>query len=111
MAQGLTPQASEPLGGDPAPPGADLRPSAGPIVPWRRPVSWAFDRLLAGYQRFISPMFPPACRFTPSCSSYARGCLRAHVLPRALALIVWRLLRCQPLCPGGHDPVPQRRAT
>ena len=73
---------------------------------WRRPVARLLDLAIAGYQRAISPMLPPACRFTPSCSRYARAALRAHKTPRAIALVVWRLLRCQPLCRGGHDPVP-----
>lgn len=87
---------------------SDLSPTA--RVSPRRPLAWLFDRLLAGYQRWLSPLLPPACRFHPSCSEYARLSLAEHHLPRAMALIVWRLLRCQPLCAGGHDPVPPRRA-
>ncbi|MEM9379058.1 MAG: membrane protein insertion efficiency factor YidD [Planctomycetota bacterium] len=61
------------------------------------------------YRRFISPWTPATCRFTPTCSAYAEEALRTHSLPRALALIAWRLARCQPLCRGGYDPVPGRR--
>ncbi|MCB9738767.1 MAG: membrane protein insertion efficiency factor YidD [Deltaproteobacteria bacterium] len=76
------------------------------LAPGRRPIAWLLDRLVAGYQRAISPLLPPSCRFEPSCSRYARQALARHRLPRALWLIGHRLARCQPLCPGGHDPVP-----
>ena len=79
------------------------------IDPRRRPIAWLLDRVLAGYQRVISPLLPPACRFTPSCSAYARESLRHHTAPAALRLILWRVLRCQPLCAGGVDPVPRGR--
>lgn len=78
-----------------------------PALSWtRRPVARLLDAMVAGYQRALSPLLPPSCRFEPSCSRYAREALRRHRLPRALALIFWRLGRCQPMCPGGHDPVP-----
>ena len=79
---------------------------ARPEIPLRRPVAWMFDRLVAAYQRWISPLTPPACRFHPSCSAYARDALAVHPLWRALGLTTWRLLRCQPLSKGGLDPVP-----
>ncbi|MCX7963656.1 MAG: membrane protein insertion efficiency factor YidD [Candidatus Sumerlaea chitinivorans] len=59
------------------------------------------------YQRLISPVLPPSCRFYPTCSNYALEALQTHGLFRALGLIVWRLARCQPLCKGGYDPVPE----
>ncbi len=77
----------------------------------RRPIAWLFDAMIAGYQRWFSPMLPPACRFQPSCSRYARAALRHHSTPRALGLTVWRVARCQPLCAGGVDPVPPGRFT
>jgi uncharacterized protein len=80
-----------------------------PIV--RRPVAWLFDRLLAAYQAVVSPLLPPACRFSPTCSCYARKALRHHGILNALRLISWRLLRCQPLSAGGFDPVPPGRLT
>ena len=78
----------------------------GELRPLRRPAAWLLDRLIAAYQRFISPLLPPACRFTPSCSCYARQALATHRTLSATRLITWRLLRCQPLCAGGVDPVP-----
>ena len=59
--------------------------------------------LLGFYKRRISPLLPPSCRFTPTCSEYARLALLKHGLARGLALTAGRLLRCQPLHPGGVD--------
>lgn len=58
------------------------------------------------YQRFISPLFPPACRFTPTCSQYAVEALQKHGLLKGLWLAVRRLLRCHPWGGSGYDPVP-----
>ncbi len=58
------------------------------------------------YQRFLSPIFAGSCRFEPSCSEYARRAVLLHGPLRGGLLAVWRLLRCQPLCRGGYDPVP-----
>lgn len=59
--------------------------------------------LLDFYKRRISPLLPRSCRFTPTCSEYARLALLKHGLLRGLALTAGRLLRCQPLHPGGVD--------
>ena len=58
------------------------------------------------YKRAISPLLPPACRFTPTCSEYAREAVLRHGLVRGLGLAARRLLRCHPFHAGGHDPVP-----
>lgn len=63
-------------------------------------------RVLAFYKRFVSPLLPPACRFTPTCSEYARDAVLRHGLGRGLALAARRLARCHPFHAGGHDPVP-----
>lgn len=60
-------------------------------------------RLLELYKRRVSPLLPPACRFTPTCSEYARLALLKHGLARGSARAAWRLLRCQPFHPGGVD--------
>ena len=60
----------------------------------------------AFYKRFVSPLLPPACRFTPTCSEYAREAVLKHGLRRGLALAARRLTRCHPFHAGGHDPVP-----
>jgi uncharacterized protein len=59
--------------------------------------------LLGVYKRRISPLLPSACRFSPTCSEYARLALLKHGLWRGSALAAWRLLRCQPFHPGGID--------
>jgi len=59
--------------------------------------------LLEAYKRRISPLLPPACRFTPTCSEYARLAVLKHGLARGGALALWRLARCQPLGLGGVD--------
>ena len=64
---------------------------------------------IRGYQRFISPLFPPVCRFYPSCSAYAVDALRVHGALRGLWLAVRRIARCHPFNPGGLDPVPPPR--
>ena len=62
--------------------------------------------LIRGYQKFISPFFPPTCRFYPTCSSYFIQALEKYGLLKGVGLGVRRVLRCHPFHPGGHDPVP-----
>lgn len=66
--------------------------------------------LLIGYQRFVSPLLGPHCRFYPSCSAYALQAVRLHGAPRGAWLAVRRLSRCHPFHPGGLDPVPPARS-
>jgi len=61
--------------------------------------------LVRFYQLFISPMIPPSCRFTPTCSQYAIEAIELHGPWRGSCLAVWRLLRCHPFTRGGFDPV------
>jgi len=58
------------------------------------------------YQKILSPLLPPSCRFTPSCSVYAHAALARHGAVRGSWLAVRRLARCHPWNPGGYDPVP-----
>ena len=60
------------------------------------------------YQRFISPLLPGSCRFSPTCSHYGVEALKAHGLIAGGALLIWRILRCQPFGGWGRDPVPER---
>lgn len=62
-------------------------------------------KAIALYRRFLSPLFPPACRFVPTCSAYAEEAIRRYGLVQGIILSVGRLLRCHPLHPGGIDPV------
>ncbi len=64
--------------------------------------------MLRFYKRFLSPLLPPACRFTPTCSEYAMEAIDRHGPVRGGYLSTRRLLRCHPFNPGGHDPVPER---
>ncbi len=66
--------------------------------------------LLGVYKRFVSPLLPVACRFTPTCSQYAAEAIRVHGSLRGSWLAVKRLARCQPFSTPGYDPVPPRVA-
>ena len=68
--------------------------------------------LLRFYQKFISPLKSrPTCRFTPTCSAYAIEAFTKRGFFVGLALMVWRVLRCNPYCAGGYDPVPEKPAS
>lgn len=58
------------------------------------------------YQRSISPLFPPACRFTPTCSQYAIEAIEKHGPVKGLWLAIKRISRCHPWGGSGYDPVP-----
>ena len=62
--------------------------------------------LLGLYKSVLSPLFPAACRFEPTCSVYAMEAVRRYGAVRGCWMAAKRLLRCRPGCPGGHDPVP-----
>lgn len=61
--------------------------------------------LLSIYKAVVSPFLPPACRFEPTCSEYARQAVDKYGAARGTWMGVKRILRCQPFCKGGHDPV------
>ncbi len=62
--------------------------------------------LIRGYQKFISPLFPPTCRFTPTCSEYFIQALAKYGPLKGSYLGIRRILRCHPGNPGGYDPLP-----
>lgn len=63
------------------------------------------------YRTVLSPLKRgPSCRFLPTCSEYAITAVRERGILVGCALALWRILRCNPLCRGGYDPVPARRA-
>lgn len=60
---------------------------------------------IRGYRRYLSPMLPPSCRFTPSCSLYTLQAVEKYGALRGCAMGVMRLARCHPFARGGFDPV------
>ena len=64
--------------------------------------------LIRVYQRAISPLFPPSCRFLPTCSAYAAEAIAVHGALKGSLLALRRILRCHPLCQGGLDPGPPK---
>lgn len=68
-------------------------------------VARALVALLAVYKRLISPLLPPACKFHPTCSEYARDAVVRYGVARGSWLAMRRLLRCRPFSAGGYDPV------
>ena len=64
--------------------------------------------LISLYRKFISPLKPPCCRFTPTCSAYAIEAFQKRGFFAGLILTTWRILRCNPFGRGGYDPVPER---
>lgn len=71
-----------------------------------RGLSWLLILPILFYRQFISPFTPPSCRFTPTCSEYARQAILKHGPIKGLALAIWRILRCNPWGGSGYDPVP-----
>ena len=69
-------------------------------------IAWLLILPIRFYQKYISPLKPPTCRFTPTCSQYAIEAIRKHGPFKGLVLAVWRILRCNPWGGSGYDPVP-----
>jgi putative membrane protein insertion efficiency factor len=90
-----------------------VRPAGGPHRRrawwrWLNPLSWPALLLIALIQfhrRVVSPLTPPTCRFTPSCSRYSLDAVRRYGAIRGGWLAAWRVLRCNPFHPGGYDPL------
>jgi hypothetical protein len=68
-------------------------------------VKFVLISLLRVYKAVISPLLPPSCRFTPTCSEYAMEAVKKYGALRGMYLGVRRVLRCHPFHPGGFDPV------
>jgi putative membrane protein insertion efficiency factor len=64
--------------------------------------------LIQIYRLLISPIFPPSCRFQPTCSQYALDAVERFGSIRGSWMAIKRILRCHPFHPGGYDPVPHR---
>ena len=67
-----------------------------------------FIGLIRGYQRFISPLFPPSCRYYPTCSNYSVQAIQKHGAIKGSIMGTSRILRCHPFVKGGYDPVPEQ---
>ena len=78
----------------------------------RRTASIVLIAPIRFYRYFVSPMLPPSCRFTPTCSQYAIEAIEKHGALKGLVLAVRRLARCHPITwlggSHGYDPVPPR---
>lgn len=68
-------------------------------------MKYVFIYLIKFYQKFISPFFPPSCRFYPTCSNYAIEAFKKYGVIKGLILSIWRILRCNPFNKGGYDPL------
>ena len=64
--------------------------------------------LVRGYRLLLSPWLGSSCRFEPTCSAYALQALEKHGAAAGTYMTVHRLMRCQPWCQGGHDPIPEQ---
>jgi uncharacterized protein len=69
-------------------------------------MSWVLIQIIRFYQRFISPLTPPSCIYTPTCSGYMLQAIKKYGTLKGGYLGVRRILRCHPWAQGGHDPVP-----
>jgi putative membrane protein insertion efficiency factor len=64
-----------------------------------------FVFLITSYKKYLSPLFPPSCRFYPTCSEYAIQAIEKYGILKGGAKAVWRILRCNPFNKGGLDPL------
>ena len=62
--------------------------------------------LIGVYRRYVSPAFPPSCRYVPTCSEYAMIAVQRYGFVKGSCLAMKRICRCHPWHPGGFDPVP-----
>ncbi|WP_231699328.1 membrane protein insertion efficiency factor YidD [Limnochorda pilosa] len=67
---------------------------------------WAVARAVRAYQVAVSPLFPPSCRYYPTCSTYAVQAVEKYGVARGLVMGAKRVARCHPWHAGGYDPVP-----
>ena len=70
-----------------------------------RPGRYFLLQLLRGYKWLLSPLFPPSCRYVPTCSEYAAEAIERFGIARGAVKAISRLLRCHPFVKGGYDPV------
>lgn len=68
-------------------------------------IGWVLIGMLRTYQRLISPLLPRVCRFQPTCSQYMVEAIRRRGPVMGMLKGLWRVVRCNPFCKGGYDPV------
>lgn len=73
-------------------------------------MKYLFIGLIKFYQKIISPLKPPTCRFYPTCSQYSLEAFKRFGVFKGFYLSLLRILKCQPFHPGGFDPVPEKIA-
>ncbi len=78
---------------------------AKPVPTRRGPIITPVLLAIRGYQRFVSPALPPACRYEPTCSVYGYEAIAKYGILKGSRLAIWRVLRCNPWGRGGFDPV------
>lgn len=80
------------------------------MIPLTRMRIWLREHVFLApiffYQKYLSPLKPPSCRFIPNCSRYAVTAIRKHGVLAGGLMALCRVLRCNPLCRHGYDPVP-----
>ncbi len=72
----------------------------------KRIINWPFLMFIRGYQRFMRPVLPPSCIYTPGCSTYMYQAIEKYGILKGGWLGTKRILRCHPWAQGGYDPVP-----
>lgn len=68
-------------------------------------MKYLFIGIIKLYQRLISPLFPPSCRFYPTCSQYSIEAFHKYGVLKGFIKSVWRIIRCNPFNKGGYDPL------
>ncbi|MBI5682025.1 MAG: membrane protein insertion efficiency factor YidD [Deltaproteobacteria bacterium] len=68
-------------------------------------VKGILKHIIVLYQKYISPLKPPSCRFYPTCSHYAEGAVEKYGTFKGAGLAIKRILKCHPFHPGGYDPL------
>ncbi|WP_102346615.1 membrane protein insertion efficiency factor YidD [Bacillus sp. Marseille-P3661] len=71
-------------------------------------MNWPFLTIIRFYQKFISPLKPPTCRFYPTCSHYGLEAIQRFGIIKGGYYTLIRILKCHPFHPGGIDPVPEK---
>ena len=72
----------------------------------KKVIIFPFLAIIKFYQNFISPLLPPTCRYTPTCSEYAKQSLVKHGLIKGSFISIKRIIKCNPWGGNGYDPVP-----